>query len=228
MSSTTRKAFIARWLFFNLVGWIAADIIIARISESPKPSITSIALWLPLGVGIGIMDWLLLRRAKFYAVPWIVAIAFSVGISGATLSASLLNNDSYAHPLWMNLFYGIVGILLSPIALGVFEAKWLAGVISRPKLWIACRILGFPIFAFLLILVGGAGAYLGKHLVYYLFYFSRDLWFEMLSGRDYYFMLFLLVILPILGTLSTALPTSLLLSMRDEESASSQHLSTSS
>jgi hypothetical protein len=163
------------------------------------------------------MNWLLLRKAKFYAVPWVIATAFSIGISGATLSAGVLNNDLYAHAPWMIVLYSIVGILLSPTALGIFEAKWLRKAISKPKLWITCRILGFPILAFLLIVVGSAGAYLGKHLVYYVYDYSPDLWFEILSGRDYYFMLFLLVILPILGTLSTALPTGLLLSIRDEE-----------
>jgi hypothetical protein len=171
MADTSTKSkimFLGRWIGVNLVGWIAGAFsglclgefylapILSLSFDSPiADGLAPLLVWLPPGIGVGIMQSLIMKRWKIQSVLWMIATSLGLGIP-ATLIAWYHDNIfvqqfGYGGPsqYW---FYGF-GIVLVATGVGLAQMLVMGTAFSKRALWIVANVLGVVICLLLWVVV---------------------------------------------------------------------------
>lgn len=208
-----RKKFILEWLAVNLVGWIifASVLIFVFPLFEPDPKKASFFIGITfigllLGTSVGIMQWLWLNTKKQHIQPfwWILETACGWGSAGLMFF------------FWMSLdyipAYSVIFLVLVGFIIGLVQALILRKSISISIWWIVANVLGIFVFG------------LSTYGLFFIPLIYQSFFLSVLSsiysylhfylppkGLYFLYLMFLFIIMPILGTVTTALPTGFIL-----------------
>jgi len=133
-------AFTGRWIKFTFLGWLlgmALIIILSMILESMGITGMQFYVGVGMGAGVGLMQWLLLRKHIGMKSTWISASILGMGIP-FILFDLFTNNSSYAL-----LFSVSLGGLLS----GMLQYELIKNLFPNATLWIRGSFIGWTISA---------------------------------------------------------------------------------
>ena len=203
--------FLVGWSILNLLGWAIGIYFVFKIADNlefikhlawkynlakdfRKEWIGETALvWFPLGLSIGILQWVKLRRFCINLFAW----AFATAIGGAifvTLYSWVLNFGSFEYRMKYDITSWVINVGLAvtmPIGgaiIGGLQSAVIRKHISRPELWIRVYIFGL-----LLPTIVTPFAILVKSFLLNIFYSSEFL-YNFVDIRWFLFFGFLIII----------------------------------
>jgi len=208
--NTSKTKFIFEWVRNNFYGWVIFDFILPigfRSLGSLEPDTKQVSFYygvtimgLLLGASVGSMQWLWLNAKKWQlqAFWWIFVTTLGWGFSALLISSW----PSIAH---MHSYSTEACLLLVGVVIGTLQAIVWRKSIRKSVLWIAASafemlVLGWAVYGVI------SGPILFKAVLLNTFH-SLFVW---MPAKVFYF-LFIWIILPFLGAITTALPTGFLL-----------------
>ena len=155
-----RNPFIRQWILFNYLGWLVGllvgfllymvfiaphDFLPYHWQEPPLYKVLEVIfLSIPLGISIGTMQGLVIRRWKFPFSSWTI-----ISILGSVLAA-IINIWLYHNGILVN---DLSDFFLAPVFVGfivaLFQAFFFRKSISKPVLWVFSHILGYFVALFI-------------------------------------------------------------------------------
>ena len=159
-----QKHFLVEWTILNLLGWVIGVYLVFLVATNSdtlkhaawkyglandfrKEWIEETALvWLPLGISVGIFQWLKLRRFRVNLFVWVFVTVLGCSIL-VTLYAWVLNFDSFEYseyniPDWLINTGLVITLPIGGAINGGLQSIMLRKSVSRPKLWIRASIIG--------------------------------------------------------------------------------------
>ena len=220
-----QKKIIFEWLAVNLAGWIIFASLLNFVFPLFEPDPTKASFFigitfigLLLGTSIGIMQWLWLNAKKQHIQPfwWILETACGWGSVGLMFFFWMLLD---CIPVYSMIFLMFVGFIL-----GLVQALILRKPIGTSISWIVANVLGIFIF--------GLSAYgllfiLFIPIIYQSFFqnvlnsiYSHLNFYLPPKGLYFSYLMIVSLIMPILGAVTTALPTGFVIYKRFNSSMS--------
>ena len=160
-SKKSKIRFLARWIGFNLVGWIAgvfsglclgefylAPIFSLSFDSPIADAVAPLFVWLPHGVWVGIMQLEIMKRWKIQPMIWVIATSLGWGIP-ATLIAWYHENvfvEQFGYGISYEYgVYSFLGIVLVGASVGLAQSLVLGNTFTKRGLWILANVLGLVI-----------------------------------------------------------------------------------
>jgi hypothetical protein len=159
--SFTDEKFLFEWSTANLFGWIIGLGLALQIQSNVRLAHDfsfwkSMLVWLPLGLSIGVCQWLMLKRFGINLFLWLFVTALGFSVSFTILYGAYdfnfipqgrINLGEYIGniDIGRNIAYllGSMGILLGGLITSGLQAILMRKIIPRPWLWVRANLLGF-------------------------------------------------------------------------------------
>src|SRR5512145_3046405 len=211
MTNTAKfsRSIFFRWMGLSILGWIVgvfSTIFLIYIYNFLPPLdsvIIELFIWLPLGFSIGILQSLQLKQWSIKLPAWTWITAFGWWAISFYFDVDVFDSPQLG---------GIVLLIVLGTLLGISQALTIKNIFSRSALWVLVTVLGVCALVFLqfhlLFPPYSYHATLYERFIYQLFaesnynlYVSLSTFSEEIS----------ILVFPFIGTLTTAVPTGLLL-----------------
>lgn len=167
VSAKKQIQFLITWLICNFLGWGIGVFVglwignfhlesfdylcFSSVSLSSTNS-NPLYLWLPLGGGIGIAQWLKLRNWNVNLVSWILATIAGVCIPIILLLIVYKHHNAPCSPY--DFGFGIMSLLFIGFGLGSAQSMVIKNLIPGKIYWIFANSIGFLMVLFSVLFVG--------------------------------------------------------------------------
>jgi hypothetical protein len=211
-----RKSLITQWILVNYLGWllglIAGPILFLILiislfiipNEFWESILMPMFLSFPLGVSIGTMQNIVIRRWNMPISSWVLSSLLS-SITATALTIFLFHVGVFGND--------IGAIYLAPCLAGliiaVFQTASLRKLISRPLLWAISYIGGLVTCIVAVFFITGLAFSIADSIVKALY--SLELWDVVIYRDDVLIISNLLFTFPLLLAIVTGLPTGIIL-----------------
>jgi len=209
--------FTREWFGFNFAGWIIGDIIYAIIyqpyllfSLQKNPEL-KIAFLLLICIGIASIQWFRLRLKdwKIQLIPWILITSVGWGTSVSIVGGFSVNLIQFRNFIWLAVCLYMAGIFTLGAIIGIIQAVTIRKSLARPELWILANGFGLLTLGLYVIGINIFVATFRSPIAHIL----NSIGFYTYShGGRTLLLLFIWITLPLIGTLTTAIPISMILS----------------
>ncbi|MGV3598585.1 MAG: hypothetical protein ACO1PI_12020 [Bacteroidota bacterium] len=134
---------IKRWMWMNFAGWVLGIVLVLALSvlfDSLHIEGWQFIVGLGMGLGVGCMQWLALRKAIPVSANWILFTA--LGLSIPFLIFDLVGN-SENHPVNYSFSYILISVFLGCLLIGWLQQNLLkrCGIIIQD--WMLANIVGW-------------------------------------------------------------------------------------
>ncbi|UKN00262.1 hypothetical protein K6119_11005 [Paracrocinitomix mangrovi] len=151
-ASTSTLTFpIKRWIVFNFLGWILGTALVLIMSSSfDAIGIESLQFFVAVGIGLGIglTQWLVLKRVSKIRAKWILYTM--LGLSIPFIISDVLK---YFNLLDLEELLIPVCVAIGSIFLGIFQSKLLADYKINAVFWIGISFISWVLISLAVISV---------------------------------------------------------------------------
>ena len=219
-SKHTSVSFLTKWLLLNMLGWIIGTFTVVTLNLlyqkfdveisnfSPLLNyITMIAIWFPFGFLIGFVQSYQLSQWKIKKSSWIFATTFGWWLPAVIIFSYFESGFYQPNPI-----SPLVGVIIIGASLGASQAFAIRSVFVSARLWVTVNALGacalLLLHSYLLFPSYSYHSTIYEKLIYKLFAESNQpLYYFLTTFTEETGIMFF----PLIGTLTIALPTGLLL-----------------
>ncbi len=237
MTQNKQNSFLRTWLLHNLIGWgigglitiptyftyisiaetiISFQFVFYRAISGRIPLttiediITSIIIWFPFSLAVGVMQGLALRHYNIKIWKWACATTFAWVVS-MILTIWLFDTLQKTNFISWNIGGVIAEIVLVGTFVGLAQAFVIHKSLSMSVLWVFSHSMGFLALGFFVTITWLIGYDIGKRLEHF-FFSLGTIGFSIVGNRDLLLDIFVLLTVPVWAALAFGLPTGLIFS----------------
>lgn len=164
MDSVAEKPFtVGRWMRATFWGWLLGIIFIIGLSsvlDSMGIEDMQFYLGIGMGAGVGLTQWLFLRKRTAIGAQWLLFSAVGMGLPFMVLDL-LMTTAKMAHKLPL-------GVALGAVVTGVLQFMILKNYSQKAHLWIWSSVVGWTVAIAIVLIIDHTmhlQAYVGSNLV---------------------------------------------------------------